>query len=584
MKAYQNLNITGSINVTGNGITGSLAGTASFSTSASYATSASYTISASYATSASLATSSSISVTSSYSDGFRISGSLTATGSEASTFISASFVHITPITQDVLVINNKVQLGNAQRPSENANYSVAMGNNTSVSGAYALGIGAQNFIANGANATFVAGQYNTASALFQTVVGQYNAADNTAGAFIVGGGTGTEASTRKNTAVFTTASITLSGSVDISGSLLLNGVVVGKGGASVTITGSAPSGSKDSGSLWWNENDGNLYVQVTSPTGSTYVPATNTVAGGNYGATLVSAQTGSTWNINHNLNTITPLITVYSGSSVMIPAGILSIDANNTRITFSGSVTGTAVLSTGIGNATAELATSASIATSASFASTASALNTLNQAVVVSGSFTVHTGSATEFQVTNTGVKIGNIITDRHTITGSLTISGSIVVTGSITASLLGTASFADSASYVFPPSGSAKILTSVTGSWTVPTGTSQQSFTVADNNTYVMWVRASIPNGIIAWNATVTVTNTNVPVLGTQDAWVYTGGGTPIDIVNIPAQITSSGTNTILKNSGPLPGGTISTNVFRFTFNNTSGGTVPVFYGYTQL
>jgi hypothetical protein len=80
--------------------------------------------------------------------------------------------------------------------------------------------------------------------------------------------------------------------------LLVNGSPTGTGGgATVTISGSVPSGSRASGSLWWNQTDGNLYIQVTTPTGSTYVPATNTVAGGNYGATLRTARTGSTWNI-----------------------------------------------------------------------------------------------------------------------------------------------------------------------------------------------------------------------------------------------------------------------------------------------
>jgi len=57
---------------------------------------------------------------------------------------------------------------------------------------------------------------------------------------------------------------------------------------------------------------------------------------------------------------------------------------------------------------------------------------------ILSGSFTVFTtGSGAEFQVLNTGVKIGNIITDIHAITGSISVSGSI------TGSLLGTASTA---------------------------------------------------------------------------------------------------------------------------------------------
>ena len=48
-----------------------------------------------------------------------------------------------------------------------------------------------------------------------------------------------------------------------------------------------------------------------------------------------------------------------------------------------------------------------------------------SQTLVVTGSFTVTTGSLIEFQVTNTGVKIGNATTDIHTITGSVFVSSS---------------------------------------------------------------------------------------------------------------------------------------------------------------
>jgi hypothetical protein len=106
-------------------------------------------------------------------------------------------------------------------------------------------------------------------------------------------------------------------------------------------------------------------------------------------------------------------------------------------------------------------------AVSASFASTASFVNPLTQSLliggsttivgntIITGSFTVITGSAVELQVTAAGVNIGNIITDTHTVTGSLnisgsttivgntTITGSLRVSGSITGSLFGTSSWA---------------------------------------------------------------------------------------------------------------------------------------------
>ena len=54
----------------------------------------------------------------------------------------------------------------------------------------------------------------------------------------------------------------------------------------------------------------------------------------------------------------------------------------------------------------------------------------LKRSTVVSGSFTVITGSATELFVTNTGVQIGNVVSDTHTVTGSLNISGSSTFVG----------------------------------------------------------------------------------------------------------------------------------------------------------
>jgi hypothetical protein len=111
-------------------------------------------------------------------------------------------------------------------------------------------------------------------------------------------------------------------------------------------------------------------------------------------------------------------------------------------------------------------AVSASFATSASTVP-ASGVVGLNLSQIATGSvtasvsptqFTVTSGSSTELTVRGTGVTIGSVITDTHTITGSLNISGSATAvsfsgsfTGSLTGSLFGTAtsaSFATTASY----------------------------------------------------------------------------------------------------------------------------------------
>ena len=116
--------------------------------------------------------------------------------------------------------------------------------------------------------------------------------------------------------------------------------------------------------------------------------------------------------------------------------------------------------------------------------------------------------------------------------------------------------------------------------SWTVPTGNSTQSFTVGAGETYHMWVDCNIPNGIIVWNATATVTNTNVPVVGAQYAWVYTGGGSPIDFTSIPNQFTGTANTIVRSNTAP----SATTNRFDFGLNNTSGGNVTVRYGWIAI
>lgn len=84
--------------------------------------------------------------------------------------------------------------------------------------------------------------------------------------------------------------------------------------------------------------------------------------------------------------------------------------------------------------------------------------------LIISGStrlLTISSGSSIEFQVTNTGIKIGNALTDTHQITGSLNAQN-------ITGSIFGSSSYALTASFAlnagggsgagFPYSGSAVI------------------------------------------------------------------------------------------------------------------------------
>jgi hypothetical protein len=122
--------------------------------------------------------------------------------------------------------------------------------------------------------------------------------------------------------------------------------------------------------------------------------------------------------------------------------------------------------------------------------------------------------------------------------------------------------------------------LTSTTGSWTVTPGTNNYSFTVDINNTYNLWVIGNIPNGIITYNATVTVSNNNVPVLGYQYGWNYTGAGNPILLTALPTQII--GTEGTISTASPSVGTT--TNTFVFGIQNNNAENVTVNYGYLKI
>ena len=147
---------------------------------------------------------------------------------------------------------------------------------------------------------------------------------------------------------------------------------------------------------------------------------------------------------------------------------------------------------------------------------------------------------------------------DTMTTTGNVSVGGNLTVTGNIT---------------------SPNLTGKTTGSWTVATGTNTYSITVPINGNYQIWVRANIPNGIIAYQATVSVTNTNVPVLGTQRAWNYTGGGSPILLTTMPPQIVGT--------DGTISTAVVSTttaNRFDFVISNTSGSSQTVSWGYVTI
>jgi hypothetical protein len=173
----------------------------------------------------------------------------------------------------------------------------------------------------------------------------------------------------------------------------------------------------------------------------------------------------------------------------------------------------------------------------------------------------------------NTGNFVGSIagttISGTGNVTGAnLRTGGSVSATGNVTAN-----------TFVGSGAGLTGVAQQTRGSWTVTAGTNTYSFTVP-SGTWQMWVTGNIPNGIIVWNATATITNTNVPVVGQQFAWIYNGAGTPISFVAIPNQFIGTGNTIVSSNAAP----STTTNRFDFSINNTSGSTQTVQYGYTAL
>jgi hypothetical protein len=97
---------------------------------------------------------------------------------------------------------------------------------------------------------------------------------------------------------------------------------------------------------------------------------------------------------------------------------------------------------TGVANQIAYWGTTNAITGSPNFTVSGSTL-------AVTGSFTVITGSVAEFTVNPTGVNIGNVSTDTHTITGSVNVSGSLNTVGTITAQTLVVQTVTSSVSFI---------------------------------------------------------------------------------------------------------------------------------------
>ena len=207
-----------------------------------------------------------------------------------------------------------------------------------------------------------------------------------------------------------------------------------------------------------------------------------------------------------------------------------------------------------------------------------------------SGGYIVTAGGTWGFSTTGNLTAPGNVsavgnITGGNIVTsgsgGDITMSGgNITGVGNISAGNVNTTGNVTAANFFGNGATLSNVATQVASSWTLAAGTNTANITVPLNGTYSMWVRGNIPNGIVVWNATVTVTNNNVPAIGQQFAWYYPAPGNALVLTSIPAQII--GTANTISNATPAVGTT--TNVFEFTIDNNSGNSAVVNYGYTKI
>jgi hypothetical protein len=261
--------------------------------------------------------------------------------------------------------------------------------------------------------------------------------------------------------------------------------------------------------------------------------------------------------------------TAVSGDTLTITGPNLSSYLTNSTLTIVGDDSTGVTLNAG---ETIKIAGAGSITTAVS-----------GDTLTITGSKDINVNSITSSDSSaiqiNDGVNVSGVLNAKTLITNTISSEDSTAIQVNDGLRISGDLTFSDNTvqTTAYVP---ADNLVKVSGTWTVTTGTNTYSFTVPADGTYTMWVKGNIANGIIIWNATVSVSNTNVPAIGTQYAWNYTGGGSPISLTGIPGQIRgSAGT---ISTDNTYAGGT--SNRFDFGISNTSGSSQTIYYGYTKI
>ena len=329
----------------------------------------------------------------------------------------------------------------------------------------------------------------------------------------------------------------------------------------------------------FSENKGFLPPRMTaSQRGNIPSPAAGLMVYQTDGTSGLYYYNGSAW--IYIINSTTNVVSVLNGgtgTTTSTGTGSVVLNTSPTLITPALGTPSSATLtnatglpiSTGVSGLASGVSSFLATPTSSNLVSAISD-ETGSGALVFASSPTLTTptlGVASGTSLALTGTTVSN-----STSTGALTVAGGAGIGGALNASSVTATNFIGSGSQL------TDVATKVTGSWNVPNGTN--NFTIGlSPGTYIIWVNGNVPNGIITWNALVTITNTNVPVAGNYSSWVYTGGGTPLDFFSLPDQIVGSGTTA----RSAIYSGSNSNN-FVFGISNTSPTTYQVNYGYIKL
>ena len=429
-----------------NGITGSLQGTASNATNASYVNPLNQLV---------IITGSLI-----QGQAGNIASGNYSHAEGSSTIASGDYSHAEGFTS---LASGLVSHAEGFYTTASGDYSHAEGAITKALGSYSHAEGAGS-IASGSY-SHAEGLFTVAQSNYQHVQGQYNISSLVQSAFIVGNGT--DNNNRRNLIYAAGTQVEITGSLvvsdSITGSLLgtasyanqaltASYALSSTSAASASYVLNAVSSSFATTASFVNTLDQNLTLIGNQTITGSLTVTNNLIV---LGSSSLQYMSQSTLNIGTNLitvNTFNPsvrfggLAVIDSGSSPQ-SSGSFLYDSFHDEFIFVHRGDGTNVTSShflvgpqtynDLGNETyiaanTLLKSQGNEHVVASNITDTSTLVAINNNTSVTGAFTVLSGSAVELQVTGTGVKLGNALTDIHRATGSLLVTGSATFDGNV--------------------------------------------------------------------------------------------------------------------------------------------------------